>query len=131
MPNISSFADIIRDWEQVLAAVQERADRLPNVEPHRLAVERFLAQAREAKARQESHIAQKQKASQDLQKIVTEGRKAVSLLRVVVKGNMGLETEDLVQFGIAPVRERRKRKPPEVEPPAATPPSPTGPGSQV
>ena len=43
MPNNTSYADIIRDWEKLLASVQGDAVTLPTAESHRLALQKCLA----------------------------------------------------------------------------------------
>jgi hypothetical protein len=126
MAEINSYADVIRDWEKVLTSVEQHLDVLPNVETYRQAVVEVLAQAKEAKARQDAAVADRQKATQDLTEIFTRGRDLVVRLRGVVKANLGMRNELLVQFGAAPVRKRsRKLKAPATEPPTtpSTPPS--------
>jgi len=46
MPLISSYADIVRDWERLLTAVQENAADLASAEAHRAALAEQLAAIR-------------------------------------------------------------------------------------
>lgn len=78
-----------------------------------------MAEARALKARQDSARAQRQKLTQELGKLLVEGRENAMRLRGIVKGQIGPKNELLVQFGMAPLRKRgpRSAKPPEVKPP--------------
>lgn len=129
MPIVNSYADVIRDWEKLLTSVDQRKDSLPNIDTYRQAVVEVLAQAKEAKARQDAGAGDRQKATQDLTEIVNRGRDLAARLRAVVKANLGIRNEALVQFGAAPVRKRpRKVKTPATEPPTtpSTPSSDSG-----
>jgi hypothetical protein len=116
-----SYADVILDWEKLLTSVDQHKDLLPNIETYRQAVVEVLTQAKEAKARQDAGAGGRQKATQDLKEIVTRGRDLVARLRGVVKANLGIRNEALVQFGTVPVRKRGPRK---VKTPATQPPAP-------
>jgi len=122
MPQIKSFADLIRDWEKLLAACQENSAALASVEPQRLALETLLAQGRDVKNRQDALVAQKQQTTQELEALKEEGREAARRLRGAVRSILGTRSELLVQFNMAPLRKRGPRrvfiKPPQ--PPGAT-----------
>jgi ATP-dependent Zn protease len=127
MPAATSFADVIRDWERLMAAHTDNAEILAAAEAQRRALEEFLPKARELKARQESHDATKKQITQEIKALVKDGREAARRLRNAVKANMGTKNERLTQFNIAPIRERgaRKTKSPGTPPPdgsAAAPP---------
>lgn len=125
MPDISSYADVVLNWEGLLTAVLENAQFLPNVEPHRAAMEKHLAAMKVVKARQDAHTAGRQEATQELRSMLAEGRDLATRLRGAVKADLGPRTERLVHFGIAPTRKRtRKVKPAEVKPPVEEPETP-------
>jgi hypothetical protein len=132
MPAATSFADVIRDWESLLAAHTDNVEVLAPAEAQRRALEEFLPKARELKARQESHDATKQQTTQEITALVKDGREAARRLRNAVKANMGTKNERLTQFKIAPIRPRgaRKTKSPGTPPPdgsaAQPPPKPPG-----
>jgi DNA-directed RNA polymerase alpha subunit len=134
MPAATSFADVIRDWERLLAAHTDNAEILTPAEAQRRVLEEFLAKARELKARQESLNAAKQQTTQEITALVKDGREAARRLRSAVKANLGTKNERLTQFKIAPLRERAPRKPktPAPGPPPADgstvqpPPEPPG-----
>lgn len=131
MPIVSSFADVVLDWEGLLTGVQENLELLPSVESHRLALEQHLQLTKSAKARQEAHTAGRQEATQELKALVNQGRELAIRLRNVVRADLGPKSERLVRFRVSPLRKRPRRntqadgKPPEppVTPPSDTPPT--------
>ena len=120
MPIATSYADVIKDWEGLLAAALEHALSLPETERARIAFQEHLAKIKEMKARQDSFTAARQETTQLLKKLVEEGRDLASRLRAMVKAGLGLKSERLVQFGIAPIRKRAPRKT-DTKPPNGTP----------
>lgn len=127
MPEIKSYADLIRDWEKMLTSVNERQDQLPNIEAFRQPVEQLLAEAKVIKARQDAATGDRQRATQELKEVITRGRDLVGKLRQAVRAHLGLKNEMLILFGVMPVR-RRVRKTPAApvtpNPPATTPTDP-------
>lgn len=126
MSQIKSFADLIRDWEKLLAACRDNSTALASIEPQRLALETLLAQGRETKNRQDALAAQRQLATQELDALKEQGKEAARRLRGAVKSILGSRSELLVQFNVAPLRKRGPRKvflkPPEAPgTPAITP----------
>jgi uncharacterized NAD(P)/FAD-binding protein YdhS len=110
MPEIKSYADLIRDWVKLLAACRDNAAILGSVEPLRLVLEGLLAQNQEMKSRQDALAAQKQAATQELEALKEEGREAARRLRGAVKSLLGTRSELLVHFNMAPLRKRGPRK---------------------
>ena len=122
-----SYNDTTGDWVGLLTATREHNEALVDVERHRMSLELQLDKVRLLKGQQESAQATKQRATQELRGALTEGRELAIRLRGAVKANLGPKNEQLVQFGMAPLRKRARRaakKPPEItEPGAATPPT--------
>lgn len=117
MPNLNSFADITHDWEQLLRAFTDNAPLLAPAEPQRASLELVLALVRDTKARQDSHNAIRQEATQDLNDLLTDGLEQARRLRGMIKGLLGTKTERLVQFNVAPIRSRsRKTQKPDPPP---------------
>ena len=73
MPNIKAFADLVRDQERLLNAYADNATLLAPAEPQRAAVETNLKNLRDVKARQDSFAAQRQEATQELDKLMIQG----------------------------------------------------------
>jgi hypothetical protein len=126
MPNPSSYADLVRDWELLLTAAQDNAAELAEAEPQRAALAQHLEATRAVKARQDSAGAIKQQITQELNKMLVDGRELAIRLRNAVRSFMGHRNERLVQFGVAPLRKRQRRpkKPTEGEDPGETSPVP-------
>ena len=66
--------------------------------------------AREAKARQKAHQNAAEKATQQLHEAMAQGREAALRLRSFLKGCLGVHNEELVRFGVAPIRKRGPRR---------------------
>jgi hypothetical protein len=117
----SAFADFLREWESLLAAVADRAPDLAPVEPHRTALAETLDKARKAKGVQESHGASRQSTTQTLKEILVEGKDRAIRLRGAIRAELGPTTEQLTQFGIRPIRRRPLRHKQEAGTPAPPP----------
>jgi hypothetical protein len=133
MPRITQYGKIFRDWEGLLGATEKRAAMLPGVDDFKAALEGLLKQAKDLKLAQEGFAGDKKATTEKLQKTVKDARDAASMLRSFVKGRIGLRTEVLKEFGIAPAGQRkRKAKTPDETPPTsgATPAKPATPGAK-
>ena len=120
MPNVSSYADIVRDWERLLTAAQENAPDLAEAEKHRAALAEHLAATKALKDRQDTAIAVKQETTRELKERLATGRELAIRLRGAVKAAIGPRSELLNRFGVAPLRKRRKTERSfESQPPAS------------
>ncbi|MEA2563227.1 MAG: hypothetical protein QOH06_4731 [Acidobacteriota bacterium] len=119
MPNIGNYAKVIQTFKKVLAATEEHAAKMPDVSQIREELQNTVGEAEEAKVRQESHTATRQATTQELKEIVDRGRDLVMLLQSAAKLGLGPRSEQLVQFGTAPLRGRSRR--PAVEEPEPPP----------
>lgn len=117
MATQNSFADLMDNWQSLLAACADHAETLAPAEPQRVALETLLKDARDIRTQQESARGAKQELRQRLTQVLKDGREAARRLRAVVKGNLGTNNERLVQFDVTPVRKRGPRKPKEAPPP--------------
>ncbi len=118
MPDLRTFAHLIRDWQRVLQAFLDHAGALAPMTAKRDALEELLNRALNLKARQDSHTAIRQQITQELDEVLEEGREQARQIRGIAKGILGTRNERLVQFDVSPLR-RRSRKPnvPELPPP--------------
>ena len=128
MASMNSYADIVLDWENILAACRDNAELLAAAEALRAALERLLATARELNSRKESAIGLKQQLTQELLRTLEEGKEVARRLRGAAKAQLGTKNERLVQFKARPIRDRKGRrstkktpKPQETPPAAASP----------
>lgn len=118
----SSYADHIKEWEELTAKLAAMAAELPQLDLQRTALEKFLAQARDLTLQQADFQASKQKISVQLRTVMTEGMKVSTALRVNLKQIFGNRSEELVKFGIQPFRSRARKVTPTPAPtPAPTP----------
>jgi hypothetical protein len=107
MPNIGNYAKVVQDWTQLLAATEEHAAKMTDLSAERQELEQTLQKAEEVKARQESHTASRQASTQELGEILAHGRDVAMRLRFAAKVKLGPRSEQLVQFGAAPLRKRK------------------------
>jgi hypothetical protein len=128
MPSVGSYPGTGDDWEGLLTSARNNADKLPDISRHTTALELVLGQTKAVKAVQESHTAARQVATQELNKLLAQGRELAIRLRAVVKGEIGPTSERLVQFKVKPICKRASRKtaekPPEVTTPVTPPAGP-------
>jgi len=116
-------------WKLLSTSLAANAKDLPHLEGHRVELAGTLAKAEDLTAQFAALTASKQDISKQLAVLMEEGRKLATYLRVGVKQNYGNRSEKLVEFGIHPLRTRRKSATP---PSTTTPtPAPTAPGSTV
>jgi hypothetical protein len=122
MPGTTAYGKIFRDWDGLLGAAEKRAALLPGAEDLKTTLTALLARARELKLKQEGFSGDKQETTEQLKKVIKDGRDAASMLRAFVKSRIGLRTEVLKEFGISPTTSRKRAaKPPEEVPPPANP----------
>lgn len=113
-----ALADLMFNWQEILAAALEHAASLVPAEPQRLAMEDLLRRARDLRARQESARVAWRLLTKEVKALTKEGEEAARRLQSAVKANIGTTSELLTQFKIKPNRPRgaRKAKAPEETP---------------
>jgi len=118
MPEITAYKGIFRDWEGVSGACAKNADLLPKSEAIRPELDAILVQLKDFKIQQENLTGTRQALTQRIRQLVTEGREVARKLRNQIKVELGAKSEQLPEFGIAPIRKQvRKAKTPAVKPP--------------
>lgn len=136
MPNMSSYADYLADWERLLLAVENNEELLPDLMVQRVPLQDLLEEAKELSVRQKASMAQLREDSKRRRALVPEGRAAASRLRSALKAHFGGHSEKLVEYGIAPLRARRALPPDPVPVPVEiaekpAPPAPSAPSDQT
>ena len=106
---ISSFPDIVHDWEGLLTATEESPELAAAFESQRVPLKQTLEEARSLKALQTSHAAAKQETTRQLKAVLVRGRDLAIHLRAALKGTIGPRSEELVKFGVSPLRKRSRR----------------------
>lgn len=133
------YADHIKEWEDLSASLATVATDLPQLDLQRNALTAFLSQARDLTLQQAGFQASKQKISVQLRTAMAEGMKVATALKVNLKQIYGNRNEELVKFGIQPLRSRKPQEatptpapeatgggsPTPTPPPASTPPPTT------
>ncbi len=109
MPRASSFAHVIRDWESLLAALNQHAELQVTLETERLALETDLTEARALKTQQETQNAGRQELTQRIKTVVAHGKDVAIAIRAVTRGKIGFRNERLVHFGMTPFRKRVRK----------------------
>lgn len=120
MPTISSYADLITDWERLLSACEQNANLLQgfdfdfDAEP----LLGILEEVKGLKVVQDRLEGNRQATTQDLNEKCDEGREAARRLRSFIRSRLGTRSEHLPAFGVAPIRARGRRslKPPPPPP---------------
>jgi hypothetical protein len=120
MKSARSFADTIRDWQQLLSAYGNNAGNVSAGEPLLPELQTLLGKALELKSRQENLKAVKQQLTKEIGGVVKSGTEVVLRMRSHAKGSLGTQNEALVEFKVTPRRERGPRKQ------TAKPPAPEG-----
>ena len=110
MSKSNSLQGLIADWRNLLAEVRMTPYAIPHIESFEVALEKALKETRAARARQEACRAASQRATRRLAEHVAEGRDAASRMRSFLRGRLGAYNEDLVRFGVAPIRKRGPRR---------------------
>jgi hypothetical protein len=110
MGKVSSHADVMADWEELLEAVKSNPDLQPLVDAERQSLGQSLTEVQGFKARQNELQGLRQEVTQKLTEAVVKGRDMATAIRSVLRGKVGPKSERLVHFKIAPIR-KRPRKP--------------------
>ncbi len=117
MPNVTSFPDFMADWDRLLKSIRNAAASLPDLSGLAGPLSALLDEARELEATKAAARAQLSQGAKRTRALIPEGRAAASRLRAALKVHFGGHNEDLVQFGITPLRARRVPKPADPVPP--------------
>jgi hypothetical protein len=114
----TSIADFIANSERLIVTVADNPVELAHLEPSRAQLALMVQGVKESRIRQGVLKAQTQQASRDLGNFLTEGRELATRLRNSIRGQYGMTTEKLVEFGLQP------RRSPKAKAPKTAPPSP-------
>jgi len=133
MPN-KSFADVITDWQKLLATVIANKDDVQSLDSYRQQLEAEVATAKEANVRQSTANALAQQATRDVEGSLKRGRDLADKLRFGIKARYGKRSEKLTEFGLKVFRGggKKKKSTPQTPPPqggssqGSSPPPPGG-----
>lgn len=86
MPNVvSSYADVIRDWEALLVAVMDKLMNMPEIERYASKLQGHLEGTKLLTGQQDSATATRQRLTQELREELIEGRATAIRLRGAIK----------------------------------------------
>jgi hypothetical protein len=117
---VSSQADAVQHWTGLLDATEKNPDLQQLVEVDYQALKQFLIDMQSLKAQQMDLVAQRQEVTQKLKAVLAQGSEAALRIRAMARAKLGLRSERLVHFSVAPLRRRGARKP-VVKPDGETP----------
>lgn len=116
-----SFPDFMAAWDRLLKAVENHQQTLPDLAAVVGPVATLLTEARELDAAKAAARALLRQGSKRTRTLIPDGRAAVARLRGALIAHFGNHNEILVEFGIAPVRQRRVPQPADPEAPNPVP----------
>ncbi len=111
MASINGYPDIVVDWRSVLSAYDHHTELMAAAAEDRDLLQRLLANAERLKSLQDQLQGERQRATQQLNETFKQGKEAAMRIRSLARSKLGPKNEQLVQFGVAPVRPRRNRQP--------------------
>ncbi len=121
MSKETTYAGMLGDWDRWTTAVAANEPQLGHLQVQKEQLISLAMRGRDAIRRQSELTAGKQEASREVQEVMAEGQRLVTVLRVSVRQHYGIDSEKLTEFGLQPFRGRRRKslEPPPVEPPQA------------
>ena len=119
MSKETTYAGMLGDWERWVTALLADGSTVGHLEVPRAQLESLTARGKELIQKQSELTASKQDTSKELRKLIVEGQRLVTVLRVAVRQHYGIDSEKLAKFGLQPFRGRRRKatEPPVIEKP--------------
>jgi hypothetical protein len=109
MPRVlTRQADVRKEMEDLLAALEAHADELSHLEVPRKALAELVRLVQELSSQLDGLRATKQLGSKQLQGALNEGKKLVTFLQMGVRQHYGNRNEKLLAFGVPPFRTRSR-----------------------
>jgi hypothetical protein len=116
----TSQADMGQHWTGLLDATEKNPELQQLVEADSQLLKQFLVDVQSLKAQQADLGAQRQEVTQKLKTVLAQGNEVAMRIRAMARAKLGLRSERLVHFSVAPLRRRGARKP-VVKPDGETP----------
>jgi hypothetical protein len=109
MPQLKGHIKLFGDWDNLIGACLQNADRLAGMEPLLTALVDLFAQARTTKVEQDQQQGLRKVKTQSLDLTLDRGKEAARKLRRFVLTRYDSRDEQLTQYGITPNRTRVRR----------------------
>jgi hypothetical protein len=106
----SAYADLLRDWEELLDACGANGDLLPGMDLARVPLAEALREVRELRCIQAGLVGARRRVTEVLREKRETGLESARRLRGFVKSHVGTKSERLEEFGITPIRPRQCQK---------------------
>lgn len=108
-----TFGVTVESWRQLLDSLEENAADFPEVDQHRAKLKAMYERVYKLEQERAALEAAKLAATQEIRDLLEKGRTTATYLRSAVKIRYGNRSEQLVAFGMQPLRTRpRTRKKP-------------------
>lgn len=120
---MKTYAESMREWQELMASTDANAGELPELEVQREFLRNLLNQVLSLLTEQALHRANKQQTSRRLQALMGKGTALATSMKGVIRQHYGSRSDKLVEFGLQPFRGRP-------QPEETTPPPPEDPGPQ-
>jgi hypothetical protein len=99
------------DWELLAQSVTaEDRENIPQLEQAHAQLLDFVEEIHKLVAERDFHEARKREATEKIQRLLERGRKKATVLRVHLKFGLGDDSEELVRFGMKPLRHKKRPK---------------------
>jgi hypothetical protein len=99
------------DWETLSHSVtEETMSDSPELKVFHDQLQAFLAEFQQLAQEQAFHAARKQEATRRMNEILEDGRRTASALKSGLKLRFGNRSAELVRFGVAPFRRKKRQK---------------------
>ena len=116
---------ILGSLQRLRGSADSNAAEIPHLDGTRLKLGTVLERAAEISQQQAAFKASRQTAAKELQKLLVEGQRLATILRLGIKEHYGIRSEKLAEFHLQPFRGRpRAAKPAPEEPKLPVPDSP-------
>ena len=118
------FSTSVSGWERFITALAANAGDFTHVEEHRGQLQLLAERARALAVEHDLHTAAKQDAARQLAEVLGEGGRLATFLRNAVKVRYGNRSDKLLEFGVQPLRRRRRTSGEQEKPAPAAAPAP-------
>ena len=101
--------ELLQNWEALLAGLREATPRTTRIASLQAVLTNALHEAHEIREGRETFLAAAADARENLERVINRGRDAAACARNYLKFHFGPYNDELIRFGVKPVR-RGKRK---------------------
>ncbi len=125
MANQNSFGDKVANWKVISNNLTAHLEQMPYLQPIHAELLALIAEAEAHRAEQEVARGRLRELTAKRQSLERKGQTLRSRAGAHLKGTFGFTSEQLIQFGVSPLkttgRKRPVRKKKDAEAPATTP----------